>query len=267
MQPDVLIKLQRTELEILEVVHNFCVKEHIKYSLYAGTALGAVRHLGFIPWDDDIDIVMTRNQYNKFCECWENHPIDGFFLQNVKTDSDTNIDHAKVRKDGTILLTDGDNIEKGHNGIWIDIFPLDKIPKNFLGKSHLYFNGIRRNIFNRGNLINENENWKKKFLKKLLQMIPKSIRSKQIYKANINIEKSNQQKSNYAWVDLSTLSCYKIHFPKDMPKKYTKIKFENKEFMIFKDYDEMLRLKYGNYMKLPPKEERICKHNPVKIKF
>ena len=82
MDNKLLRDLQLTELEILKVVHKFCEKNDIKYSLYAGTALGAVRHKGFIPWDDDVDIVMTRDEFEKFCLKWKQNPVEGYYFQN-----------------------------------------------------------------------------------------------------------------------------------------------------------------------------------------
>ena len=86
MDSNTLRNLQLTELEILKVVDDFCNKYDIKYSLYAGTALGAVRHKGFIPWDDDVDIVMTRDKFEKFCEMWNKYPVDGYYFQNPNDD-------------------------------------------------------------------------------------------------------------------------------------------------------------------------------------
>ena len=83
MENNILKQLQKVELEILKDFHDFCIKNNIKYSLYAGTALGAVRHKGFIPWDDDVDVVMTPENYSKFVKCWYDNPINGYYFQRV----------------------------------------------------------------------------------------------------------------------------------------------------------------------------------------
>ena len=128
METDVLNKLQETEFEILVEIARFCRDNHICYSLYGGTLLGAVRHKGFIPWDDDIDIVMTRDQYTRFCNEWKSKPIAGYYLENFETDKHTQNVHSKVRKDGTVFLSDIENEKIGHHGIWVDIFVMDKVP-------------------------------------------------------------------------------------------------------------------------------------------
>lgn len=111
--------LQEVELEILSVVDDFCKKHRIPYSLYAGTALGAVRHRGFIPWDDDVDIAMTRENLNKLILAWKKNPLSGYYLETCLDDPYCGTSHVKLRKDDTILLSKGEDETKGHHGIWL----------------------------------------------------------------------------------------------------------------------------------------------------
>lgn len=268
MDNKLLKDLQLTELEILKVVHKFCEKNDIKYSLYAGTALGAVRHKGFIPWDDDIDIVMTRDEFEKFCLKWKQNPVEGYYFQNPNDYNKKifNINHGKIRKDNTILLSEGEDLNDGHHGVWVDIFILDKVKDSFIGKKSVYFWGVIRTIFSR-NDIYSNVNYIFKILFKILNFIPKNIKNKIILKSNKKIQKYRKLDLNYKWVDLSTISCFKIYFPRVLVEKFTKIQFEDSNLTIFDDYNSLLILEYGDYMKLPPVEERVCKHNPVKIQL
>lgn len=130
MEKYVLETLQNTEYEILCAIDLFCKVNGIRYSLYGGTLIGAVRHQGFIPWDDDIDIVMLRDQYTKFCESWKANPISGYYLENYETDFYTQNTHTKIRKNGTVLLSDVEDESIGHHGIWIDIFVMDKVSED-----------------------------------------------------------------------------------------------------------------------------------------
>ena len=139
MDQEVLRKLQLTELDILLAVDKFCNDNNINYSLFGGTALGAVRHGGFIPWDDDIDICMCRSDYEKFIRLWKKKSIGGFFLQDTNPDNKTTQTHSKVRKDNTVLATREEYEVPGHHGIWIDIFPIDKVPTSKLAKSRMFF--------------------------------------------------------------------------------------------------------------------------------
>lgn len=267
MKDDILRKLQKVELDILKQIHEFCMMHDIKYSLYAGTALGAVRHKGFIPWDDDVDIVMTRDAYTKFMKQWNQTPINGYFMENTETDGECPINHTKIRKEGTVLLSSGEDENQGHHGIWVDIFVFDKVKEGFWGEKVIYYNGIKRVLMTRGNRRNSSDSLSKKILKRTLSLIPKKIQRKQLQKANKNIQKYNYLKDDFVWVDPSAVQYIKVQFPKELTEQYSEISFENEKFMIFKDYTTLLRIEYGDYMKLPPEAERVCKHNPIKIQF
>lgn len=267
MDKEKLQKLQKAELDILKQIHKFCITYDIKYSLYAGTALGAVRHQGFIPWDDDIDIVMTREEYIKFVKQWNQNSIDGYFMENTETDVECSINHTKIRKDGTLLLSKGEDESQGHHGIWVDIFVFDKIKKGFWVEKFIYYNGIKRVLMTRGNRRNKSDSLIKKILKGTLSLIPNEIRRKQLQKANAKIQQYNYLTDDFWWADLSAIQYMKVHFPKELTEEYDQIIFEKENFFIFKNYDILLTTEYGDYMELPPKEERVCKHNPVKVRF
>ena len=266
MDTNLIEQLKTVEFEILSVVDSFCRENDIKYSLYAGTMLGAVRHKGFIPWDDDIDIAMTRVEYTKFCEAIAKNPIAGYFFENYENSLNCCICHGKFRKQGTLLLQKGEDKNIGHHEVWVDIFPLDKVD-----------NGKRRKKTERIGYINvlltrANEKvigdpLKKRIVKKAVSIIPEKIRSGLLRK---NLEKLKTMDSslldNYNYVSMSTFeNIKKLVFPKEMCEKYTELLFNGRFFMSFEDHDGMLKLIYGNYMKLPPIEERVYKHYPVKI--
>ena len=99
-----LRQLQLTQLEILKVFDDFCRKHDLKYSLYAGSLLGAVRHKGFIPWDDDLDVCMSRIEYDRFLSLWEMQPVDGYVLQNKDNSIYFDQSFSKLRKDHTTFL-------------------------------------------------------------------------------------------------------------------------------------------------------------------
>ena len=123
-----LRELQLVELEILLEVDRVCRENGIEYFLDGGTALGAVRHGGFIPWDDDIDIGMTRENYEKFLEIAPEKLKNDYFLQTRKTDKKAPYMYAKVRKNGTVFMEWNKRNLDMHHGIYIDIFPYDNVP-------------------------------------------------------------------------------------------------------------------------------------------
>jgi len=128
-----LLKLQQTELEILKFFDELCSQHGLTYFITAGTLLGAVRHLGFIPWDDDIDVVMPRKDFDRLAEiCREYLPAE-YFYQSRKTDADYPFFFAKIRKNGTRVTEPTLNKVTMHTGIYIDIFPLDACPHSDWG--------------------------------------------------------------------------------------------------------------------------------------
>ena len=117
---------QKIMLEILQEVHKICVANDITYWIEAGTLLGAKRHKGFIPWDDDIDIAMPRKDYNKFLKIAQEKLPQDMFLQNKETEPDYYLPFSKIRKNNTLLIETGETGEENyHHGIFIDIFPFD----------------------------------------------------------------------------------------------------------------------------------------------
>lgn len=271
MEKELLRKLQMEELAILEEIDCFCREYGIHYSLYGGTALGAVRHGGFIPWDDDLDIVMTRHHYNKFCKEWMLHHPKGYFLQNAETDIRCGINHTKIRKENTLFISENDptGLKSTHQGIWIDILIWDKVPDNGAKAGYLYWNLVRSLLYTRGYTRNNNESFSKKFAKGLLLMIPERVCKRRMHHINHSLQRYSKMKEGYSWMSLSCFSIIKKQekYPADIAYKYTTIPFEGRRMMIFKDYQRMLEINFGDFWKLPPVEERVCGHNPVKIVF
>lgn len=121
--------LQKVEFDILVEFDRICRKFNLKYFLFSGTLLGAVRHGGFIPWDDDIDVAMPINDYYKFVKICKTELGEDYFLQTYNTDY-VNFWYAKIRKNNTTMLESGFENVNMHHGVWIDIFPYFCIEKD-----------------------------------------------------------------------------------------------------------------------------------------
>ena len=267
MDQNTLKRLQDTELEILTAFDRFCTENDIRYSLYAGTALGAVRHKGFISWDDDIDVVMTRGEYNKFIDRIRTHPIDGYTMDSPELNPYCAISHAKMMKNGTLLISsDWEYSRGGNHGIWIDIFPLDKITEKT--KKRVYRIGKKIIFLTRAYGGNKNDGWVKKAIRALARCVPKTAARRKLdrylYELAVN---DRQTQTDYQWTVLAAVGTFRYVYRTEMMEKMHRTAFDGHMFLLTDDYESMLHQLYGDYMTLPPAEERVCKHQPARIAF
>ena len=250
MRQDILDKLHATQVEMLEVVDKFCKKHGLKYYLIAGTLLGAVRHHGFIPWDDDIDIGMPRKDYEFLEKHIQEELGDEYFFQTCITDKAYGRNFAKIRKNNTIFLEKNDaNVENRHHGIFLDIFILeerrekDSFIRRFKTKLSKSIDSYI--VCKRGNI---KISWKKK----IFAICPMGLL--------IKMRKSlNKGKGDFYYIDFMGKLKKSTH-------EMTELEFEGGMYMAPKGYDEVLTSIYGDYMQLPPPEKRVT-HNPVRISF
>ena len=129
MEKEKLKKLHNVEVEILDEFNRICNKHNLQYFLSYGTLLGAVRHQGFIPWDDDLDVSMPREDYEKFIEIAEDELNKEYYIDNKNTNDKYYLNFTKLRKKNTVFEQDFQVNYDGPKGIWVDIFPIDEIKK------------------------------------------------------------------------------------------------------------------------------------------
>ena len=238
-------------LKILIDVAGFCDKNNIIYYLACGTLLGAIRHKGFIPWDDDIDIMMPRNEYKKFLKSYQSknyqllNPSDGIFF------------YAKVYDKKTIVYEQMFDRKKVNPiGVSIDIFPLDGIVNddivvNKLRNKSNFFETLLR-------LSNQPLFYRKNPLKAINRIVPRIIGSKNIVKIIESIDQTyDYEKSDYVIRFKTTPNGINRALPKSV-YELDKKEFEGHLFNVPKNYDLWLRSFFGeDYMKLPSKEKQI----------
>jgi lipopolysaccharide cholinephosphotransferase len=266
VEQQLLRKVQLIESSILFDFDAFCKKHDLKYSLYAGTLLGAVRHGGFIPWDDDIDVCMDRNEYDRFLSLWRKENPTGYYLQGTDDPSYEKINHTKIRKDGTILASKEEFEAGGHNGIWLDVFAFDKVPLNKRLKRKVMFWAKMKLIYTRGYPYTKGSKFLE-FISKLLLLCSRKTQLKKRNKYERKILKYKDMQSDYEYVCLSCPLDLKFTYPSTVLKNFTTLDFEGKPVSVDSEYDQKLKIKFGDYMCLPPESERVCKHTPEVIKI
>lgn len=257
-----LKKLQKIEASILLRVDAFCGQNCIKYSLYEGSAIGAIRHHGFVPWDDDIDICMKRKDFERFQDLWHSHPIEGLFMQGTRKDDHSNINHIKICKDNTIYASFEEYKRPVHHGVWIDIFALDSVPQNNRDrKKQLNWAKIRI-ILTRDRVI-PNGGKTQKIVSKLLVSLPNRIKNRLKEKAEKEVTKYSDCDDCICLKSFNSVAGINSSrgFPSNCMDHFTTVEFEGYQISISTEYDEMLRRSFGNYMELPPIEKRVPSHN------
>lgn len=275
MQISDLRKLQLLQLDMLKEVDRICRKHDIKYSLAAGTLLGAVRHKGFIPWDDDTDIVMDRKNYSKFKEvCKIELDEEKFFLQDILSDSHYRYIFSQLRLKKTLYLRKGEEHMLYHQGIPIDIWISEFLPKNIVLRYIATFIIARcKTILYSPIGVVKGRTLFLRITYKLLSFIPKQIP----YKMITSICNFSEKKGVKTAIGSPNFSIKRVHRsnkilrkrPKDINPEieFTELEFEGSMFLAFSNYDELLRFSYGDYMILPPETERIGHHTASEIDF
>lgn len=252
-----LRELQLVELEMLRDIKVLCEKYGLRYYLDYGNLLGAVRHGGFIPWDDDIDITMPYADYIKFLEISREEFGDKYFLQTSDTDTNYYRSYARIRKNNTTFL-DAHNLKWDiHHGVWIDVFPLVEINPGIEYKIKRYIMQISNYILMDNFFqihIDEFEGTLGKLGVQLVRLFHKIPR-----KARVRLKKwlqhpiysaKNKKGLTIVWMGITE------YYPSDIYAGSEKISFEGEQFNVPAQFRRKLEIAYGDYMKLPPVEKR-----------
>ena len=255
---------QKLELDILIYVRNICIANNIKYSLCGGSLIGAVRHKGFIPWDDDIDIFMTRENYNKLLKILENS--SQYEIKTFHNTKNYPYGFAKLM-DCRTILHNTPKYECENLGVFIDIFPLDYVPDSKKEQDFFYQQVIRKmkKAFLASEILYKHSNTKLKCFIKNIIYLPLHLfyRKQGMNKLMLQVdEKSQQYNANKTNTIGSLFSRYKTveNLPKETYLNHVELEFEGECFSVIKEYDLFLKTVYGNYMELPPKEQQVLPH-------
>ncbi len=263
-----LQKLHDLELEIAAEIKRICEKHRIRYFMIAGTLLGAVRHKGFIPWDEDMDFGMLRADFDRFVETCENElDQEKFFLQTEETDPGYTYAFAKIRLNGTRIVEGLSRDAAAHQGIFVDIFPFDNVPDNrLLRKLHERERYVWKNML-AVKLGYHNGQKRAKSLQKLLgrtaAVLPAGFIRKQKERA---FTRYNGRKTQMVVTAEGSYRYYREMIPYRYTQKLCRMPFADTEFFTFAAYDAYLKDMYGDYMQMPSEEQRN-KHAVLEVDF
>lgn len=262
--------LRTLQLCILDIALEFkriCDKHHLDYFLIGGTLLGAVRHHGFIPWDDDMDVGMTRENYEKFIQIAPKELDSRFFLQTAYTDSSFAHGFTKIRLNHTILAEDYAEHSAQHNGIFLDVFPYDNMPDGKVALKWEYFRFKCLKWAAMGktdyHFIEKKKRYFAAVMSKILFFYSKTTC---IDKMTALCTKLKHQKTENI---INWFGAYKYseYMRSSCAEKLISLDFEGYSFKVPADYDILLKNMYGNYMQLPPAEKRGNQHAMIKMEL
>lgn len=254
-------ELKNIEYDLLKKVHDFCAKNNLKYYLWGGTLLGSVRHNGFIPWDDDIDIAMPRADYEAFIHSFE---FDDCSVMHCETNKGYHAPYAKAYDKSTIKIESISVANEYSIGVDVDIFPIDSYQDinavtKTLKKRKLLLALRRISLLNYRtvtSLKNICINMLVWFVRKVCRITPNKI-SRKINQLAMSFSGENAENCMlYADSNLKT----PILIDSSWQNELLLYKFEDREFYIPTGYDKILTVCYGDYMTPPPEDKRVTHH-------
>lgn len=261
--------IQRISLEILKDVHSFCVEHGINYTLFGGTMIGAIRHKGFIPWDDDVDIAMPRPDYERFLSIYQSKNGYKLFPSGAKGNY---LAFSRVcEMQETLVVNEKAPWSNEPTGVWIDIFPLDGAPDNkdecikllrYLRKLWVrccYARGARSSFGVADN-----------YVEKAKLLMKKIVFNNRIISNEMVVSKFIKEASSIGWGQTNHFwNCSYLRYGmkeyQEMGdyKSSVLVPFEGENFFVCNGFDHLMRTKYGNYMQLPEKSKQISNHRYV----
>ena len=262
---EMLRQLQMIQVEMLVEVDRICKTCDIHYNIIAGTLLGAVRHGGYIPWDDDADVAMLREEYEKFrIACKTELDKSRFYFQDHRNTKGYRWGYGKLRRKNTLFLREFQEHMPYHQGVFIDVFPLDGVPDNYISRSIKNFECfcVRKMLWSKVGKVAD----KSAFMRKVYTTLDNISEQMIFHYYHIMIHNANKKKTKMVRILMFPTPNKEYGYYRIWYENSETIKFEEIEFQGIKDFDGYLSFKFGEYMELPPEEQR--KTHPVsKIKL
>ena len=253
-------ELKKIQVKILNYVDDFCKKNNINYWLDSGTLLGAVRHKGFIPWDDDIDLGMLREDYNKFMEFFNKDNNSNYKFCCYENNKKWPYPYGKILNTNTIMY-EPDEKYGIKSSVFVDLFPYDNIPQDDKEREKAF---KKRNLYKKLNNLQRYKSFyiesknRYNFIRYPFHLLMKLFPEGYFIKKSIeNSKMYNNKESNLVGNFTGTM---KQWCDKDVFNSFIELEFEGRKYPAPVGYDKWLTSFYGDYMKLPPIEKRVSHH-------
>lgn len=261
-------RIQVLELQILDELDRICRKHGIKYMVSYGTLIGAIRHNGYIPWDDDVDVCMLRSDYIKFKKVCKQELNHRFFYQSHDTDPEYYYLFDKIRLNGTVFRESFVSKYDINHGVYIDLLPVDYVPENKILRNlqFLIYQFFRMGVHSKY-LMLEARTGKKKFFFSILKIFYKPFDLDYLYNGAIKMAVKYDDKRHLYATNFNSVYHQKDTFRTEMYESLEEHIFEKRSVWIPKYYDEFLRTLYGDYRALPPEKERNTRHSLTELKL
>lgn len=250
-----LRNVQEIQRELIGEVKRICRKRGIHFNMVGGTMLGAIRHKGYIPWDDDADIGFLRAEYEKFREaCKEELNHEKYYMQDLRDTTGYRWGYGKLRRKGTAFIRLGQEFMPYEQGISIDLMPFDNVPDHWImRKIHFFRCFLYRKLFWSEVGSREEENIWIRLAYKIMRLIPMKAVLKSYQRF---IDHGQKRKTQLVRILTFPTPRGVYGYNREWYTNLSKYPFDDLILPGAKNYDDYLRVKYGDYMKIPPVEKR-----------
>lgn len=256
--------LQRTELALIKDFHRICVENNLRYVLAFGTMIGCVRHKGYIPWDDDIDVVMPWKDYCKFNEIANSTADKRYMVFNDRTVSNYAYPFSKYIKKESSAIFEYPFVHYYNQPIYIDVFPALYLPSNLERYKSVLVSNFFWGQTGRMKTSSPYKHTKRGFIAKsgmflfycLNKLIPQNKCYNKMMKRALSVKREDASAYYIGDMYSEINAIGQFQMPLDVFDNRILMPFEDTELYIPKDYDTILRRMYGDYMQLPPEEKR-----------
>ena len=256
-------QMQLLELGILEYLASVCEKHALRWFLIGGTLIGAVRHKGFIPWDDDIDVALPRPDYDKLLKILDDEPHLRYKLMTLRDGSDYFYEFSKITDSATHVREPGAKIDITGLGLFIDVYPLDGMGYDYEQAKRIFLD-VRKRTRKIASCVNINKKLSpdRIFIRSLRRLRYAFGGRKKHFENIVGHLRDTYAFDECPWV-ASTFGIYGLKdiYPREIFASALTVPFENGMYPIPVGYDAYLTQRYGDYMRLPPPESRVIRHS------